>query len=59
MTAVALFASTFCVVFALGLQSQLVNNGFWRSAMLNSFVISSANLVLLKLVMLMVERSNG
>ena len=49
MTAVALFASTFCVVFALGLQSQLVNNGFWRSAMLNSFVISSANLVLLKL----------
>ena len=49
MTAAALFASTFCVVFALGLQSQLVNNGFWRGAMLNSFVISGANLVLLKL----------
>jgi hypothetical protein len=49
MNAAALFASTFCVVFALGLQSQLVNNGFWRGAMLNSFVISGANLVLLKL----------
>lgn len=49
MNALYLFASTFCVVFALGLQSQLVNNGFWRGAMLNSFVISTANLVLLKL----------
>jgi hypothetical protein len=49
MTALMLFGSTFLVVFALGLQSQLVNNGFWQAAMLNSFLIGSANLALFKL----------
>ena len=49
MTALYLFISTFCVVFALGLQSQLVNNGFWKGAMLNSFLIGASNLVLFKL----------
>ena len=49
MNALYLFVSTFCVVFALGLQSQLVNNGFWRGAMVNSFLIGASNLVLFKL----------
>ena len=49
MNAVYLFLSTFCVVFTLGLQSQLVNNGFWKGAMLNSFLIGASNLVLFKL----------
>ena len=49
MTALYLFISTFAVVFALGLQSQLVNNGFWQAAMLNSFLIGTANIILFKL----------
>jgi hypothetical protein len=49
MNAFYLFISTFCVVFALGLQSQLVNNGFWKGAMVNSFLIGASNLVLFKL----------
>ena len=49
MNALYLFLSTFSVVFSLGLQSQLVNNGFWKSAMLNSFLIGASNLVLFKL----------
>lgn len=49
MTALALLASTFCLVFFLGLQSQLVNNGHHVSAFLNSLAIGTANLVLFKL----------
>lgn len=49
MTLVALFASTFVVVFALGAQSLLVNNGHYKSAFANSFVIGACNMVLLKL----------
>lgn len=49
MTALALLGSTFLVVFALGLQSQLVNNGHYVSAFLNSLVIGSSQLVLFKL----------
>ena len=48
-TALALLASTFGLVFALGLQSQLVNNGHYAGAFCNSFAIGACNLVLLKL----------
>jgi hypothetical protein len=44
-----LLASTFALVFCLGLQSQLVNNGHFVGAFLNSLAIGSANLVLFKL----------
>ena len=50
LTTLALFASTFAVVFAYGLQSQLVNNGHYAGAFTNSFAIGTANLILLKLV---------
>ena len=49
MTAPLLLASTFALVFCLGLQSQLVNNGHYAAAFLNSLAIGSANLVLFKL----------
>lgn len=49
MTALALLASTFALVFALGLQSQLVNNGHYASAFCNSLLIGGCNLVLFKL----------
>ena len=49
MTALLLLASTFALVFCLGLQSQLVNNGHYAAAFLNSLAIGSANLVLFKL----------
>lgn len=49
MTTLALLASTFCLVFFLGLQSQLVNNGHWVMAFLNSVAIGTSNLVLFKL----------
>ena len=49
MTALMLLASTFGLVFCLGLQSQLVNNGHHAAAFLNSLAIGSANLVLFKL----------
>lgn len=49
MTEIYLFISTFLVVFALGAQSLLVNNGRYVSAFANSFVIGSCNMVLLKL----------
>lgn len=48
-SALALFASTFLLVFALGLQSQFVNNGHYRSAFFNSLMISTSNLLLFKL----------
>ncbi|MFN7725180.1 MAG: hypothetical protein ACK5QH_08935 [Rubrivivax sp.] len=49
MTAAALLLSTFCLVFTLGLQSQLVNNGHYVSAFFNSLAIGACNLVLFKL----------
>lgn len=49
MTALALLASTFALVFTLGLQSQLVNNGHHAAAFFNSLAIGCANLVLFKL----------
>ncbi|MBP8296493.1 MAG: hypothetical protein KAX84_10330 [Burkholderiales bacterium] len=49
MTSLALFASTFALVFALGLQSLNVNGGHRRLAFLTSFAIGAANLVLYKL----------
>lgn len=48
-TPLALFASTFVVVFALGAQSLIVNNGKYAMAFVNSFVIGSCNLALYKL----------
>lgn len=49
MTLLALFVSTFLLVFALGLQSLNVNNGHYRAAFLTSLSIGVANLVLYKL----------
>ena len=49
MTSLALLVSTFCLVFFLGLQSQLVNNGHHLAAFLNSLAIGASNLVLFKL----------
>ncbi|SFB96053.1 hypothetical protein SAMN05216344_10697 [Polaromonas sp. OV174] len=51
MTAAALLLllSTFALVFCLGLQSQLVNNGHGIAAFCNSLAIGAANLVLFKL----------
>ena len=45
----ALFASTFALVFALGIQSQAVNRGQFRTAFINSFLIGSGQLILYKL----------
>lgn len=49
MTALALFASTFLLVMALGAQSLFVNNGRYLPAALNSFAIGTGNLILFKL----------
>ena len=49
MTALALFASTFALVFFLGLQSLNVNGGHYRAAFLTSFGIGLGNLALFKL----------
>ena len=49
MSALLLLASTFGLVFCLGLQSQLVNNGHHVSAFINSLAIGACNLVLFKL----------
>jgi hypothetical protein len=49
MTALALFLSTFALVFALGLQSLNVNGGHYRAAFLTSLAIGAANLILYKL----------
>lgn len=48
-SAMALFASTFALVFCLGLQSLVVNNGHRAAAFFNSFAIGACNLVLFKL----------
>jgi hypothetical protein len=49
MTALYLLLSTYALVFALGLQSQLVNNGHFAAAFFNSLGIGACNLVLFKL----------
>lgn len=49
MTSLALFASTFAVVFCLGAQSLFVNTGRYASAFVNSLCIGAAHLVLYKL----------
>lgn len=49
MNALLLFASTFALVFFLGLQSLNVNNGHYRAAFFTSFGIGLGNLVLFKL----------
>ena len=49
MTALALFASCFALVFFLGLQSLNVNNGHYVAAFFTSFGIGIGNLVLYKL----------
>ena len=50
MTELALFASTFALVFALGMQSLNVNGGHYKAAFINSFLIGASNLVVLKVV---------
>lgn len=49
MTALALFASTYALVFFLGLQSLNVNGGHYKAAFFTSFGIGVGNLVLFKL----------
>jgi hypothetical protein len=49
MNALALLASTFAVVFCLGLQSLAVNHGHRWLAFGNSFLIGSSQLILFKL----------
>lgn len=49
MTELALFVSTFLLVFALGLQSLNVNGGHYSAAFCTSFLIGTANLAVLKL----------
>lgn len=48
-SAALLFASTYVLVFALGLQSLNVNGGHYAAAFCTSFAIGAANLVLFKL----------
>jgi hypothetical protein len=50
MTAIIIFVSTFVLVFALGFQSQNVNNGHYKMAFLTSFAIGLSNLILFKTV---------
>lgn len=50
MTALALFASTFLLVLALGVQSLNVNRGHYLLAMLTSLAIAAGQLYLLKIV---------
>jgi hypothetical protein len=49
MAAMALLASTFFLVFFLGLQSLIVNSGYRLLAFSNSFAIGVANLTLFRL----------
>lgn len=49
MTSLGLFASTFMLVFALGIQSLNVNGGHKFAAVITSFFISGGNLLLYKL----------
>lgn len=50
MTELFLFASTFSVVFFLGIQSLHVNRGHRLAAFVTSFLIGLSNLVILKIV---------
>jgi hypothetical protein len=50
MIAAALFLSTFCAVFALGLQSLNVNGGHRTAAFITSLLIGSSQLALFKLL---------
>lgn len=50
MNFLTIFAATFTVVLALGFQSLTVNRGHFMAAFFNSFLISGANLVILKFV---------
>lgn len=49
MSELILFASSFILVCALGVQSLNVNRGHYVAAFLTSFVVGSAQMVLLKL----------
>lgn len=49
MTALTLFASTYALVFFLGLQSLNVNGGHYRAAFFTSFGIGVGNILLFKL----------
>lgn len=49
MTAIALFASSFVLVFALGFQSLNVNKGHYWAAAATSLVIGSMQMMLLQL----------
>lgn len=49
MTALALFISTFFLVFFLGMQSLLVNTGHRYMAFFNSLAIGTSQLILYKL----------
>ena len=49
MIALTLFASTFALVFFLGLQSLNVNGGHYVAAFFTSFAIGAGNIVLYKL----------
>lgn len=49
MTELTLFASTYILVFALGLQSLNVNNGHYILAAMTSFIIGAGQMVLYKL----------
>lgn len=50
MTELILFASTFVTVFALGFQSQNVNQGHYWAAAITSLFIGGASLVLYKVL---------
>lgn len=50
MTELILFASTFVTVFALGFQSQNVNQGHYWAAAITSLFIGGATLVLYKIL---------
>jgi hypothetical protein len=49
-TTLIIFACTFVAVFALGFQSQNVNQGHYKAAMLTSFAIGAGNLFILRMV---------
>ncbi len=50
MNALLLFGSTFVLVFALGLQTQLTYDGYYKSSFANSLLISVAQLGALQIV---------
>lgn len=50
MTELALFASCFVSVFALGFQSQNVNQGHYVAAFLTSFLIGAGHLALYRMM---------